>query len=265
MRAHLSIVAVLLGVYVHMEASQAAHWQALLRQRGAWSWPQATVGQEAVLGAQASEEIAASPRGAAGTTWDWSWRDLQALPGIGPRRASLIVEARHIDAYARSLHAKERRGAPASAAIPSIDSAALAAGVEVHRVGFEALGFAGAEVAGVPVAGARRKRAEAQGARANRDLADSTPSGPTPPEEARTRTAPPIRAWTEPTSARAWRSFGPELLECLPGIGPATVAALRLHWRSAEAPRARGPRAPLDGRRRPDAPVEYTPPPARPP
>lgn len=260
MRAHMSIAAVLVGVHVHMEASQAGHWPALLHGRGAWLWTQTTVGQEAVFGARDFGGTAAVPRGAAGTTWDWSWRDLQLLPGIGPRRASLIVEARHIDAYAQSLPAQELRRSSVNAAVPSSDGAAQAAG---------------AEIAGAHVAGASREWSPTEGTRAKRTPADSRLTGPAPTEGERRSTAAPSGAATKTAHAGtghdelahsgAWRSFGPELLECLPGIGPATVAALRLHWKSAEPSRARGPRAHLDDPRRPGASVEYTPQPARPP
>ncbi len=198
MRAQLTVVAVLCAAGTYGEAAKDAHQIRLQVACASRMRSQSHAGHDPATRSHIWPASGPGLGGPASTTWDWSWRDLQALPGIGPRRASAIVQARHFDVYAAAVRD------PATAA--------------------RALGGASAQAGVLATAAA----------------------GP-PGFEA----------------LHLWRSFGPELLDLLPGIGPATVAALREHWRSLPASSAQ---AELAGRRRGGRavpPVEYTPPPAR--
>lgn len=199
MREQLACVAVLCAVGAHWQAGAQAR---LARARFVGDVDSPSQSTFQPLLANDVRRWGKHPPGAPWkeeSTWDWSWRDLQGLPSIGPRRAAIIVEARHFDAYARALDGP----------IP-----ARGAWAQPSR----------------PVAGPR--------------------SEPDPTERGGV--------------ARAWRSMGPELLDLLPGIGPATVEALRLHWRAQPEGTERQAAVGL-GAGVAAPPVEYTPPPARPP
>ncbi len=204
MRVQLSIVAVLCAVLVLREDPRALRSDPT---RPAWAlgMPTQSRGGHGSVSESAGPAWAfLRPDAVPVSSWDWSWRELQTLPGIGPRRATTIVEARHFDAYAATLQAAAG-GSGLPQASPAMDGAPLSA-----------------------VAASRH------------------------------------------VVAQAWRASGPELLECLPGIGPATVAALRAHWRAQRGPAPRPGGAAGSsalGAPWPEAravvPVEYTPPPAR--